>query len=335
MFLYATIISVFIRAGLKCAGHSKKWGRDKLHCLVSLPPKWLDSRELDQALRACGSPHDSKFRQVLINFPAGCKVMADAGVRLLSIANQLNFTTRRVKLNFEEGQFGTMGYLDRMGFFDHLSKEVEVFPQRPLVSGASTFRGTNNYLVEIAPINPKMRDPEIHNRLSKAVANALYNRTDVDSLEGAIWTVFAELIDNIFSHSSTLLDGYAAMQLYRNGNNLQVVVCDSGTGILETLRPAIALQFPALAALSDIDLLVEVFRQGISRHGANRGCGLKGSAQKAMKYNAELEIRLPQCRVVLVPANGSYRKNTAYCYQNLPLIWGTHISFKFHLDGGH
>jgi hypothetical protein len=32
----------------------------------------------------------------------------------------LALTMRRVHLNFEDGADGTMGYLNRMGFFDHL-----------------------------------------------------------------------------------------------------------------------------------------------------------------------------------------------------------------------
>lgn len=303
-----------------------------MHCQVYLPARWVGSEQLESALTASGGPHGEAVRSVTFHFPRECKVMVDAGVRLLSIANQLSCSTRRVKLDFEEGVAGTMGYLNRMGFFDHLAAEVEVLPQRPAVSGAKIYGGTNNDLVEIARINPANRDQTLPTRLSKAVALALNKRADVKTIEGAIWTVFAELIDNIFSHSATVLDGYAAMQLYRNGNSFQVVVSDSGKGIMHTLRPALQSQFPALAGLSDVDLLVEVFRQGISRHGPDRGCGLKGSAEKAMKYNADLEVRLPQSRVLLTPANGAYQANTAYCYENLPLLWGTHISFKFHLD---
>ena len=261
--------------------------------------------------------------------------MADAGIRLLSLANQLNRTVGRVTLEFAEGQSGTMGYLNRLGFFDHLSANIEVTPPRPTVSKATTYRGTNQGLVEIARINPQCRDDMLPDRLSKAVAAAITKRSDVSAIQGAIWTVFAELIDNIYSHSATELDGYAAMQVYTNGNSLQVAVCDSGAGIMHTLRPSIQAQSPQLAILSDIDLLVEVFRQGISRHGPDRGCGLKGSAQKAMKYRAELEVRLPESRVHLVPANGVYEPNTAYCYEKLPLVLGTHISFKFNLDAAN
>lgn len=258
--------------------------------------------------------------------------MVDAAVRLLSLANQLNATTRRVKLDFEEGEAGTMGYLNRMGFFDHLAPEIEVLPSRPTFSGAAAYRGTNSELVEIARINPKNRDQNLPTRLSKAVAASLHKHPDAQHIEGAIWTVFAELIDNVFSHSSTVLDGYAAMQLYKRGHSLQVVVSDSGTGIMHTLRPSLQSQAPSLAQVSDTDLLVEMFRQGISRHGPDRGCGLKGCAEKAMKYKASLGVRLPQSRTTLVPADGAYKPNIAYCHTDLPLIWGTHISFKFELD---
>lgn len=258
--------------------------------------------------------------------------MVDAAVRILSLANQLNFTTRRVRLEFDEGETGTMGYLNRMGFFDNLAPEIEVLPARPSISGALVYGGTNSDLVEIARINPKGRDQDLPTRLSKAVAASLCKRPDAPLIEGAIWTVFAELIDNVFSHSSTVLDGYAAMQLYKRGHSLRVVVSDSGLGIMHTLRPSLESQAPSLAQLSDTNLLVEVFRQGISRHGPDRGCGLKGSAEKAMKFKAALDVRLPQSRTTLIPSDGAYKPNVAYCYTDLALIWGTHISFEFKLD---
>lgn len=158
-------------------------------------------------------------------------------------------------------------------------------------------------------------------------------RADAKELEGAAWTIFAELIDSVFSHSRTPLDGYAALQAYQGGHRLSVAVSDSGLGIMQTLRPSLQSEFPRLVGLSDLDLLVEVFRQGLSRHGADRGCGLKGSAAKAIKFNAELAVRLPSQRVLLTPARGTYSANAAHCYDQPPLVWGTHIGFAFSLAG--
>jgi len=111
-----------------------------------------------------------------------------------------------------------------------------------------------------------------------------------------------------------------------------VAVSDSGLGLLETLRPALRKEGSRLTNLSDVDLLVEVFKRGISRHGSSRGCGLKGCADKAIKFRAELDVRLPQVRVLLVPGDSGYTPNRAFCYSSLPLIWGTHICFTLALD---
>jgi hypothetical protein len=224
-----------------------------------------------------------------------------------------------------------MGYLNRMGFFDNLAPEIEVTPYRPAISAAELYHGSNTSLVEIERINKDFCDRELPRRMTDALMRSCGNRSDAKELEEAAWTIFAELIDNVFSHSKTPLDGYAALQVYTRGDRLMVSVSDSGLGIMETLRPSLKTEFPKFAVLSDLDLLVEVFRQGLSRHGPDRGCGLKGSAAKAMKFKADLDVRLPNQRVLLTPAKGAYEANTAYCFDKLPLMWGTHISFGFKL----
>lgn len=301
-------------------------------CSIELPPQWVDASKLETAIGHAGHPHGPDVYEVVIRFPVGCKLMIDAVIRLLALADQLAYTTRRVKLEFAEGETGTMGYLNRMGFFDHLPSTVIVTPRRPTVSSANIYRGGNAGLVEIARINKDVRDNQLPGRLTDALMRSCGNRSDASELEGAAFTIFAELIDNVFSHSQTPLDGYAALQSYSGGNRLAVAVSDSGLGIMQTLRPSLQTEFPRLVGLSDVDLLIEVFRQGVSRHGAERGCGLKGSAAKAIKFNATLDVRLPNQRVLLMPAKGAYQFNTARSYDHLPLIWGTHIGFGFDLS---
>lgn len=258
--------------------------------------------------------------------------MTDAIVRLLSLFNQLDHSTRRVILDFESENSELLGYLNRIGFFDHLSTQVEVLPARPGISGAMLHRGKNRGVVEIARINKDLRDQSLPDRLTRAVESACSNREDISELSGAAWTILAELIGNVFDHSDTPIDGFAALQVYKKGNCLKVAVSDSGRGLLDTLRPTLKTEHPRLAELSDMELLVEVFRLGISRHGSNRGCGLKGSAEKAIKFRADLDVRLPFVRVLLVPGKHGYAPSTAFCYPNLPLIWGTHLCFTFELD---
>jgi len=64
--------------------------------------------------------------------------------------------------------------------------------------------------------------------LVAAVANP---DTTEAARQNAAWTIFTELIDNVFSHSQTPLDGYAALQVYARGNIVKVAVSDSGLEI--------------------------------------------------------------------------------------------------------
>jgi hypothetical protein len=287
---------------------------------------------MEDALKSVGNPHVGQDTDVTLCFPVGCNIMVDAAVRLLSFVNQLDHCTRRVRLCFDAGQEGTMGYLDRLGFFDHLSPRITTTPDRPPISAAEIFSGENSGLVEIGAISRHQRDNSLPGRLTDALMIACSQRDDAAELKGAILTIIKELVDNIFSHSETELAGFAALQFYPGGKNIKIAVSDSGKGLLDTLRPTLKVESPALANLSDTDLLVEVFRQGLSRHGKDRGCGLKGCADKAIKYKAELDVRLPTSRVRLVPGRAGYTPNTAHCYGNLPLMWGTHVSFTFALD---
>ncbi|MCP3380614.1 hypothetical protein NLM31_09690 [Bradyrhizobium sp. CCGUVB4N] len=102
-----------------------------MNCVVRFPSYWINASQFETALgRSCG-PHNTNNNHVTFEFPERCKIMVDSAVRLLSLANQLVSATKSVCLDFEEGEAGTMGYLNRMGFFDHLAQDVEVRPHRP------------------------------------------------------------------------------------------------------------------------------------------------------------------------------------------------------------
>lgn len=302
-----------------------------METVIQFAPGWMDASALEEVLRSGPSPHEAPSADVVFRFPVKCNVMTDAAVRLLSLFNQLDCATRRVIVEFEEGEEGVLGYLSRVAFFEWLSPNVAVRPDRPQ-SSAARYRGRNPGLVEIERIDRTSRDQNLVSRLTAAIARACSQRKDVKILEGAAWTILAELIDNVFSHSRTPLDGFAALQVYHRGNCLKVAVSDSGLGLLETLRPALRSESLRLAALSNTELLVEVFRRGLSRHGPSRGCGLKGCADKAIKFRAQLDLRLPHERVFLVPGKDGYTPNTAFCFSRLPLVWGTHVCFTLGLD---
>jgi hypothetical protein len=84
--------------------------------VIRFPAQWLTSAKFEASLKNSSGPHDGETFEVGFEFPTNCKVMADVAIRLLSLVHQL-VATKRVQLNFEEGEAGTMGYLNRLGFF--------------------------------------------------------------------------------------------------------------------------------------------------------------------------------------------------------------------------
>jgi hypothetical protein len=305
-----------------------------LEYVLDLPDGWVNSWKLEQALLKCGNALADGVTSVVIRFAGGCKLMIDVVLRLLSFCNQLVTTTKRLRLEFAAGEYGIMGYLNRMGFFDHLSREAAVLPTRPVYSGALLHRGNNKSLVEIARFSRSSGpDPRLVPNLVQAVERGCAARSDVKEIGDTIFNIFGELIGNVFDHSKTGLDAFAALQTYPKGDRLCVAVSDSGIGIMESLRPALAKRRPELAALSDVDLLVEVFREGVSSlPDKKRGLGLRESARSAIEFKADLDVRLPTLRVLLKPSDGQYRPNTAYTQDNLSLLRGTHIAFSLKLS---
>jgi len=152
-------------------------------------------------------------------------------------------------------------------------------------------------------------------------------------LETVAFTIFSELIGNVYDHVEVGLDGFAVLQRYGGKrNSVNIAVSDSGLGVIETLRPALPKYYPEIQGYSETDLLVEMLNHGLSRHGGRQGSGLKATALHALKFNASMSIRLPSSHIKLEPSPSGEYAATAEVLSGLPLIWGTHIAFDFSLD---
>ncbi|WP_038368521.1 ATP-binding protein [Bosea sp. UNC402CLCol] len=288
--------------------------------------RWLDASFVDNAIcRSCPVPLQPGIR-LIIRISQNSSLLIDAVVRLLAYGNQLAERGVLVTIDFEGGLEKTMGYLDRVGFFDHLDDRVTVLPARPEVSGALMFGGGNDGLVEIGAVRSGIDRLPLLDRLVEAVRISCSGRSDFAAFEDAMSTILSELIDNVYEHGGASATGHAALQRYSGSKSVRVVVSDDGDGLMQTIRPALGRRDPRFISLGDADLLIEMFRDGLSRiDDRKRGNGLKGCAAKAIRFNAKLEVRLASQRVSLVPVDGSY--GNAYTTTGLMPLKGTHIAF--------
>jgi hypothetical protein len=257
--------------------------------------------------------------------------MVDAAVRLLSLTNQLTAEGVQVTFVFENQQHEAMNYLNRANFFSLLSEQVQIIPARPDPSRVSSYQGRNPHLVEFRPLRTG-----VHEAYSsvRPVPHQLADALDV-AIGGKRWghtpyTIFSELINNVYDHSQTELDGFAALQIYPLGEKAQVVVSDSGIGLLETLKPKL-LSLHA-KQLNDAELIRYLFNGGLAWKNAGNGQGLQECAHQALRYRSSISIRLSTCSVHLHPSPREYERAQEYYQQNLVPLKGTHICFSFPLD---
>jgi hypothetical protein len=258
--------------------------------------------------------------------------MVDAAVRLLSLANQLVAQGQHIIFKFEGLCHKAMSYLNRANFFSCLSPQVCVKPERPNPLYAAHFQGHNQHLVEFKPISSTDRDASllIPSQFKNALKSATSTRSDCKQLCNTAYTLFGELIDNIYLHSQTKLDGFAALQVYPRGGKVCVVVSDSGIGLLETLKPK--LLTPSTQSLTDPEIIALLFNGNISWEENGGGAGLKSCADLAHRHGSTVNIRLQNCSVSLYPAQKGYQTGNILGLTNLPFLKGTHLCFSIPLD---
>jgi len=295
---------------------------------VIFPERWISADKFEQALLRAAPTSFKCNTAITFCIPASGKVMLEAAVRLLSLANQLAAERIAVTLAFEGEQHDAMNWLNRANFFTVLSQQVDVLPYRPDPRDVQQYQGQSKNIVEFKSIGTSYNEEYVQSlpgQLTKALKAVLENYPDSKSLSDVAYLIFGELIRNVYDHSRTELDGFVAMQAYPQGKKVQVVVSDSGIGLLETLRQKVSTH------LSDADLLYSLLR-GSLNWSKTSGDGLRGCARGALKHQGRVDIRLATCSISLQPSSGSYEREHIRTQSNLALIKGTHICFSFPLD---
>ncbi|MDG9927966.1 MULTISPECIES: ATP-binding protein [unclassified Pseudomonas] len=301
---------------------------------------WLTQDHFEKILLKSGSPLDTDHSNVVIKVTDERKVLLCAAARILSLANQLAASGKKVGLDFTNNE-GTISYLDRAGFFDRLEKSVSVVPQRPSSSAAQRFMANNIGLVELLEIEalPKNDDtfdvgPSVPHRIKESFSEVFGSKN-----ANKLFTVAGELVGNVQEHSETAIPGFAGLQAYGRDSNQTVVlvISDSGKGICATLRPGLHKHFPEIAKkfepsveAADPKLIRHIMlHRGLSRLGKGQGAGLHASHGIAEKLDAKVTIRQENFSVLMVYRAGTLEGSKFTL--DLPKLHGTHIVFEFNL----
>ncbi|WP_316347324.1 hypothetical protein [Desulfuromonas acetoxidans] len=297
---------------------------------------WIDADQFEQFLLISPDLFSVKG-PVRFILPQGCNLLLESISRFLALLNQLDDEGIDVTVDLAECS-STRSFLGRAGFFDLLSDEVKILPERPKSSAAKIYKGNSDSLVEIGTICPNSKNKGLIVALR---SNFVVNSDE--SFETVALTVFSEFINNVSDHSNSQLDGFAALQVYspqRRRKHIQTVISDSGVGVVSTLRttlkqhyPDLYNRFPDNDVDADIGLALEVFSKGnITRYGreSGRGLGFKSTREQASKFDADLSIRMDTFNIKLVYRGGKMEE--PLISKGLTKIKGTHICFDFYVD---
>jgi len=241
---------------------------------------------------------------ITFTIPKKTSLTVDCLIRMLSYVNQLQDNGYKIKLDFLSEESPAMGYLDRLGFFQRLHEKVKVKPKPPKISGNQKYHGNNGTLVELAAVN-SVEEPsaDLSDRLSNAIITFIkkerpnLSAEDILRLDTIYKTLFYELINNIHEHSKTKLDGLVGLQAYGGATpRIEIVVCDSGIGLLETLKGSLKTHNAKYSDYSDLMLVEEMFNEGISSKNPDEyaGSGLKTCFTQAKKMGSGLAIRISE-----------------------------------------
>jgi len=301
-------------------------------CTVNFPPIRVDTIRLDQILVESKNPHSIHYKSVKFIFSDECVITIDGMLRILSLANQILCSGKRVEMVFEGDPNKLMGYLAGVKFFEFLDPIIEVQPSRPNGSSAG-YVGNNAEVVEVMRIGTiKIEQIAVSKTVDSFLEN-IQNMSLKKALKSSLFTILGEFVSNIQRHSSVLeLDGFIALQRYFDSKQkFCIAASDSSFGLIETLRPVLETEYPKLVHLEDSELIKLMFTRGLSRFGdEGGGTGLCSCKRIAAKFNAMIEARQNfSCFRIAESARKRILIHTNDC---LPYIWGTHICINFSID---
>lgn len=262
---------------------------------------WVNGFCFEQILIKNKSKIAKGRRIAVFKIPEQTCLPLDTVIRLLNLLNQLGDKGYKLKLHFLGKKNVTKGYFDRMGFFELVHDGVKIVPEPPIYSAKKRYNGNSNSLVEIEVINSKEKNTHLPERLAAVIVENIERKTrTLDTKEKSrltviFKTIFMELITNIYEHSKSKLDGIVALQVYGGKSpRAEVIICDSGLGMLETIRPTLQTHNAKFERYSDSQLIEKMLNEGITSKNPDEyaGNGLRACFTQASKINSDLTIRL-------------------------------------------
>ncbi len=259
------------------------------------PSGWISGYDFEQILKEAKLKLYKNKKALTIVIQSRANAPLNTLIRLLNVANQLDGEGFKVTLNFAGKTNNLLGYCHAIGLLECLSEGVILKSDKPFDKNAK-IKATGNSYVSIHKISGSVHDKSLPQKLADKITGAIpsISEENRDNLNIQFFSLFSELTRNVCEHSKTELNGFAALQVYRGANGrAEIVVCDSGIGLLESLKPSFKAHNKKYESYSDLQLIREMLTHGISsKKGDLGGNGLCTCFLHAKATNSDMHIRL-------------------------------------------
>lgn len=291
--------------------------------------KFYDSHAYESAVKDANFTNAPAINRVVIRIDRDCRFLADATLKLLCLCHHIVSLGKHLTLSFDSEECRCFTFLERCGFFRCLP-QCDVEPTNPTGESDASVRyaGNSLNLLEIRKVSPtnQTENRPIPGELTDALGHLI--KADCEELLASLQTVVSEFCSNVPEHSEAATPGFIYMHHYPATGNIIISVSDIGVGLLNSLRKGLRAQNHEAQNLSDEDLILEMFNNGLSRKGEGRGAGLNRAAKIAIRYNAALHVRLEQQLIDLQP-KGDKITAIAFFETDCAQAKGTNITFTF------
>jgi hypothetical protein len=253
---------------------------------------WVTGYQLEQLLTEVKDRIYTNKKALTIVIQSRANAPINTLIRLINVANQLDEKGVKVTLDFSGKTNKLLGYCETMGFFDCLAGGVKLKSPNG-INKVSRVKKSGNSYISINKISGSVHDKSLPKNLAKKITDKIPSITEEQRSELYIqfFSLFSELTRNVCEHSQTELNGLAALQIYKN--RAEIVVCDSGIGLLESLKPSLTSHNEEYSSYSDVELILEMLTKGISsKEGDQGGNGLCTCFHHAKLTNSDMHIRL-------------------------------------------
>lgn len=261
---------------------------------------WISGHTFEQILVKNKNKIQVYSEVLTFKIPEKNSLSLDTIIRLLNLLNQLATKGKKVNLHFLGNENISRGYLLRMKFFELIARSITVSPL--IISKPNRSKLSNSSLIEIELIKSKSQESHhLPGRLTDVIVNniekqsASLSEKDKSKLTVIFKTIFMELINNIHEHSHSSVDGVVALQVYGGPRpRAEVIICDSGLGMLNTIRPSLKTHNAKFEHLTDSQLVKKMLSEGLSSKDPSEyaGNGLCACFIQASKIKSDITIRL-------------------------------------------